>query len=52
MFSFIKRYFLGLLVLLVALIVLFYFLAAVAGHAPAPFSNAARWAESHAQAHG
>lgn len=52
MLSFIKRYFLGLLVLLVALIVLFWFLAVVAGRAPAPLSSIARKAEALAQPHG
>lgn len=42
----------GLLVLLVALIVLFWFLAVVSGHTPAPISTIARKAEALAQPHG
>lgn len=49
---FLRNYFFGLLVLLVALIVLFWFLAVVAGHAPAPISTLARKAENLAQPHG
>ncbi len=52
MFSFIKRYFLGLLVLLVALIVLFWGLAVLSGHGPAVTRGLARKAEALAQPHG
>lgn len=52
MFNFLKRYAFGLLVLLVALIVLFWSLAVIAGHTPAPISTIARKAGSLAQPHG
>ncbi len=50
MWSFIKRYFVGLVVLLIALIVLFSGLALLAGRAPAPISTAANKAAHLASA--
>ena len=50
--GFVKRYFLGLVVLLIALIVLFTGLAFVAGHTPAPVSSVARKAASLATPRG